>query len=887
MIEITLERDGTTSVNQIDLGNKYENNDEEIHFTYPEEFADFKKYLIAIYNASTTKTTLVRKYSINVESPPLLVLPINEDKIYVSSSFTYYPGNWDIYVMIRENEINKNESGEYDLSPNEGEHVYVTDAMTGVVNDNKLDKFLLENMPLDTNLKLVYDDLNRLIDEINSKLESGSFNGVGISKIEKTGSDGLVDSYTITFTNDTTFVFSVTNGSNGANGADGVTPNIQIGTVTTLEPDQQATVERTGDNENPVFNFSIPRGKYGKSAYEVAVENSFEGTEEEWLESLRYDHSDEFKQLAEQIKQDAQSSAESATNAVKAVQSAQQTAENAIGAKQTEAVEAITTAKDEAIEEIENTGVPLEDIEKLAIKETATGDPTIISDSADWRLQKLNIYGQSEQDSTTGINLLDYPKKKVIDSEYYDVDEDGYVIQLKADNRANNQVPESVKLPSGVYTASIINGSASSSFQIYNLTDNKMIAYVDTVGNKSRSFTLDKETSISFKIYESTASGILAKARVQINAGNSAKPWEPYTGGKPSPSSDYLQEIKDAEISKIIICNENLLPLDIDADIKSDGIYLYKNLGFTLKKGIRYVLSVKSIVGGLYVVPFGSTSPDTSPFKVYDGDTVECTPTETGKYYFHAYNGSGITDEQKILWLNIGEKKPYTEHVSEQITLSEPIALRGIPVSSGGNVTIDGQRYIADVITEKDGVIGVERNVKEFIFDDSNDWQIYDNRNNHQYSGFIIYSQNVPEEIKHVSFRQNYCNIYPPVVGVYGNNLWITIETNQQHLWAPYNPFFDDLLEDKGLSNWKNYLKENPMTVITYVNNPTFEPLPEEIQAQYKALKNYYPNTVIQTGCWNEVTYVADTKLYIEKKINEVVSTVSNIQNVLIGGQHV
>lgn len=39
--------------------------------------------------------------------------------------------------------------------------------------------------------------------------------------------------------------------------------------------------------------------------------------------------------------------------------------------------------------------------------------------------------------------------------------------------------------------------------------------------------------------------------------------------------------------------------------------------------------------------------------------------------------------------------------------------------------------------------------------------------------------------------------------------------------------------------------------------NPTFEPLPDEIQAQYKALKSYYPNTVIQTGCWNEVTYSA------------------------------
>lgn len=52
-------------------------------------------------------------------------------------------------------------------------------------------------------------------------------------------------------------------GTNGADGKDGITPNIQIGTVTTLEPGQQATVTRTGTNENPILNFGIPRGADG------------------------------------------------------------------------------------------------------------------------------------------------------------------------------------------------------------------------------------------------------------------------------------------------------------------------------------------------------------------------------------------------------------------------------------------------------------------------------------------------------------------------------------------------------------------------------------------------------------------------------------------------
>ena len=46
--------------------------------------------------------------------------------------------------------------------------------------------------------------------------------GKGISTIIKTGTVGLVDTYTITYTNATTSTFTVTNGTNGINGTNGV-----------------------------------------------------------------------------------------------------------------------------------------------------------------------------------------------------------------------------------------------------------------------------------------------------------------------------------------------------------------------------------------------------------------------------------------------------------------------------------------------------------------------------------------------------------------------------------------------------------------------------------------------------------------------------------------
>ena len=132
--------------------------------------------------------------------------------------------------------------------------------------------------------------------------------GVGIQKIEKTGTAGLVDTYTITLTNNTTYTFTVKNGEDGDPGQDGTTPtigengnwylgetdtgkpsrgergdpgqkgdpgekgdpgqtgatpDIQIGTVQTLEPGQQATASMTGTPENPVLNLGIPKGEKG------------------------------------------------------------------------------------------------------------------------------------------------------------------------------------------------------------------------------------------------------------------------------------------------------------------------------------------------------------------------------------------------------------------------------------------------------------------------------------------------------------------------------------------------------------------------------------------------------------------------------------------------
>ena len=50
-------------------------------------------------------------------------------------------------------------------------------------------------------------------------------------------------------------------GEKGEKGDNGISPSFTIGTVTTLEPDQKATVTISGTFPNLVLNFGIPRGK--------------------------------------------------------------------------------------------------------------------------------------------------------------------------------------------------------------------------------------------------------------------------------------------------------------------------------------------------------------------------------------------------------------------------------------------------------------------------------------------------------------------------------------------------------------------------------------------------------------------------------------------------
>lgn len=157
MIELNIGLDGVPNSNRLQIGNKYENNDEVIKFILPIEFENYKKYVIAVIKKNNEKVTKV--------------FPITDNQFFVSTDITYISGIWSMYLMCRENEIDL-EAEEVDISANNGEHVFISDGFIGVVSDSDIDKELVGNIPMDTNLHIIYEDLlkikQELIDKINT-----------------------------------------------------------------------------------------------------------------------------------------------------------------------------------------------------------------------------------------------------------------------------------------------------------------------------------------------------------------------------------------------------------------------------------------------------------------------------------------------------------------------------------------------------------------------------------------------------------------------------------------------------------------------------------------------------------------------------------------------
>ena len=143
IVDIKIGIDGIPSEKNILLGNKYENNDTIINFELPSDFDNYNKYVIAV-NGSESR-----------------IIPVLNNRMTVSSALTELAGNWAMYLMCRETSIDLS-AYVPDISAKDNEHVFISDGFIGTVVNVQIDKRTVERIPLDTNLKIAYDDLMNL-----------------------------------------------------------------------------------------------------------------------------------------------------------------------------------------------------------------------------------------------------------------------------------------------------------------------------------------------------------------------------------------------------------------------------------------------------------------------------------------------------------------------------------------------------------------------------------------------------------------------------------------------------------------------------------------------------------------------------------------------------
>lgn len=587
-----------------------------------------------------------------------------------------------------------------------------------------------------------------------------------------------------------------------------------------------------------------------------------------------------------------------------AVQEAGTQAVSEVTEAKTTAVEAVTTEGDTQTKRIEDAAAGIiadreqisqnkTDIASLvegmtdlapAIHSTASGSVITANDATEGRpFRGLRMFGRTEQVRTEGKNLFDI--SKFIGSESVINNGDGSLTLNSYATQKVNKIKDVLPL---VKTGDVIYVNAVNG------------TYVSIGGNiwdvnKDHEFLITEEIMNSgyLLFYGNKDNTVVTIKDIMISKEKNAV-YEPYTGGKPSPSPEYPQEIvsvgEDGSIT-VEVGNGNLFKtLQHSAGYYTgepgSPVQKNANTGYSWEAellvlpGTELTLSViTSIMSRFRCYVIDDNGIILLKHEDSSANSVDYTHTfvlpDRGAKMCLSVMEASESEGTKIM-LNRGKVAlPYEPYrVPQTLTLQTPNGLPGVPVSKDGNYTdSNGQQWICDEIDLERGKY-IERIWKKML-DGSEVWGPYLTKG---YEGFHI---NI---MPFSSYRRNgFCDLFTvKEKSDYEESVWIGV--NNSSIYVTKSRFYDPSLEDKGLANWKAFLAENPMTVMTYMDTPIERDLtPEEIAA-YKALRTYGPTTVItnDAGTGMEATYVADTGKYIQNLEERLNAKMVNIQSALI-----
>lgn len=466
---------------------------------------------------------------------------------------------------------------------------------------------------------------------------------------------------------------------------------------------------------------------------------------------------------------------------------------------------------------------------------------THITDSDNGKIQDMMLYGKSEQNQYKGINLLP------TGISY------GEIIEVS--------IPKETR----IFWATDGTPAIGGNFKFYNEDKTQDTWFEIDVGKTTMTKTIDIDAKYMEFLVEETQ-------LVKICLGIGDDPiYEPYTGGQPSPSPDYPQEIKSVVNPMIKVCGVNLFDQtkvfkNIDIGTRSIvGINCYNIVGNGQSTDRRYYL-IECKPNTKYYITFVNSNnnifigvADKNYIGIKDVSVFENITSRTfttgNNVKFIVLNADGTSN------ICISEDNATFEPYHEQ-TIQLPYTLNAIPVASGGNVTIDGQQYIADRVVEKDGVFGIERNIREIHTNTKtmNNTEEYPGWNKVEgISDTTYYNEQSVGASKMLTFISNF-----------------TQTTLCQNNIEPNNIVF--LIKDLiGYSQSDLIAKAIDVDMYIRLQNAIFEPLPVDMQAKLRTLVTNYPVTNISVNSeqldgytvFNYPISMANGWNYVKQQLND------------------
>lgn len=539
----------------------------------------------------------------------------------------------------------------------------------------------------------------------------------------------------------------------------------------------------------------------------------------------------------------------------------------------------------------------------------AEGEVITVCDSANDHIRRLNVYGKTTQATTTGKNLLPIlATTGTSNGITYTVYDDGH-IHVKGTAAANSWLWVPVQngderlahIPAGTYFLSGTPGGNGTGYINGWYADGTAIPQHNDTGSGKR-VKLERDAYVYYQIMVATGTVVDGDFYPQLEVGESATAFEPYTGGVASPNTNYPQELVSIENPTVSIYGNNIF--DVDAFVNNalnngvltaiqkaeNGIQVMvksylENLtkyDFGFEPDTQYTISFDAYwdnatddtaqLSVLFYYTDGTNTPVTINY--IDGTKTYTVASKSGKTVASIAIGTwryaGLCILRNISLVK-GSYDSITMPAYEACTpqsLALTNTLRGIPVTSGGNYTdSDGQQWICDEVDLERGV-RIQR-IERLMLDGSYDWNLYNYQT--QYYGFHIWD--ILDEQHNRS--NGMCNQFKIVGGSDGDCLWVGVMN--QNIYAISKDWYD-----KGVDAWKAHLNETPLEIIYARITPIEMPLTAEEIKTYKSLKTNYPNTTVinNAGAMMNIKYNADTKLYIaEMADNRAASLVEEVLN--------